>query len=135
MNVYRLTDAERKTYHRYAGIALPRHTSYPIIPAWTAEYGPADLRADLRRSSREGRPLSLYVHVPFCARLCYFCTCNREVVPEARRVAHDPGAAFLDALEIEAGHFGDIVGPGEVRQVHLGGGTPTFLRPDQLRRL
>jgi oxygen-independent coproporphyrinogen-3 oxidase len=135
MNVYRLTEAERKTYHRYAGIALPRHTSYPIVPAWTAEYGPADLRADLHRSSRESRPLSLYVHVPFCARLCYFCTCNREVVPEARRIAQDPGNAFLDALEIETDRFGDIVGPGEVRQIHLGGGTPTFLRPDQLRRL
>jgi oxygen-independent coproporphyrinogen-3 oxidase len=132
--VYRLTEAERKTYQRYAGLALPRHTSYPIAPAWTTDFGPDDLRDELRRSAAEGRPLSLYVHVPFCERLCYYCACTKEIVSAAKRRQHDPSDAFLAGLAIEADRFGRFLGA-EVRQVHLGGGTPTFLTTDSLRLL
>jgi oxygen-independent coproporphyrinogen III oxidase len=132
---YVLTEAERAVYRRYAGLALPRHTSYPTAPTWITGYGAAELRADLRRSAREGRPLSLYVHIPFCQRLCYYCACTREVVPAARRAAHDPAEDLLRGLGHEAARLAALVGPGEVHQVHLGGGTPTFLRPAQLGRL
>src|SRR6516225_8774033 len=131
---FTLNARERDTYRRYAGLALPRHTSYPIAPAWTTEYGPDGLRDELRRSSAEGRPLSLYVHVPFCERLCYYCACTKEIVPAARRRQHDPSDALLAGLEFEAGRFAALLGA-EVRQVHLGGGSPTFLRPESLRRL
>ena len=134
MTTYRLTDAERRTYRRYAGLALPRHTSYPIAPAWTTAYGPDGLRDELRGSASEGRPLSLYVHVPFCERLCYYCACTKEIVPAAKRKRHDPSDALLAGLECEAGRFGALIGA-EVRQVHLGGGSPTFLPPEELRRL
>ena len=69
MTAYQLSETERQTYRRYASLALPRHTSYPIAPAWRAEYGPPDFREDLRRSAARGGPLSLYVHVPFCERM------------------------------------------------------------------
>ncbi len=134
MTTYRLTDDQRRTYRRYAGLALPRHTSYPIAPAWTTEYGPADLRDELRRSAAENRPLSLYVHVPFCERLCYYCACTKEIVPAAKRKQHDPSDALLAGLEVEAGRFGALL-RAPVRQVHLGGGSPTFLAPEGLRRL
>jgi oxygen-independent coproporphyrinogen-3 oxidase len=134
MTPYRLTDAERRTYRRYAGLALPRHTSYPIAPMWTTDFGADGLRAELRRSAAERRPLSLYVHVPYCERLCYYCACTKEIIPAARRRQHDPGDAYLAALEVEAGRFGALLSaPAE--QVHLGGGSPTFLTPDGLRRL
>jgi oxygen-independent coproporphyrinogen-3 oxidase len=130
-----LTAAERDTYRRYAGLALPRHTSYPTAPVWRADYGPADFRADLLRSADERRPLSLYVHIPFCERLCYYCACTKEIVPEARRRQADPGEPFLAALEREAERFAELVGGSPVQQVHLGGGSPTFLTPAQLERL
>jgi oxygen-independent coproporphyrinogen-3 oxidase len=134
MFMYRLTDAERHTYRHYAGLTVPRHTSYPSAPAWTTAYGPDSLRDELRRSAAESRPLSLYVHVPFCERLCYYCACTKEIIPAARRMQHDPSDALLAGLEVEAGRFGALLGA-PVRQVHLGGGSPTFLSPEGLRRL
>jgi oxygen-independent coproporphyrinogen-3 oxidase len=135
MTRYALTQAERQTYLRYAGLALPRHTSYPTAPTWTTGYGPADFRADLRQCAAEGRPLSLYVHIPFCERLCYYCACTKEIVPPSKRREHDPGDDFLLGLEREADRFAELVGPGDVHQVHLGGGSPTFLTAGQLQRL
>lgn len=135
MTVYRLTESERQTYRRFAALALPRHTSYPIVPFWKSDYGPAGFRDDLARSARERRPLSLYVHVPFCERLCYYCACTKEIIPPAKRVEHDPSGPLIHALAEEAGRFAQLVGPGVVQQVHLGGGSPTFLTPLQLQRL
>jgi oxygen-independent coproporphyrinogen-3 oxidase len=131
---FTLSPAERAVYRRCAELALPRHTSYPIAPVWSPRYGPADFRADLRRSAAEGRPLSLYVHVPFCEKLCYYCACTKEIVPPSRR-GEGQVELFLDALAVEADRLAGLVGPCDVRQFHLGGGSPTFLRLDQLERL
>jgi oxygen-independent coproporphyrinogen-3 oxidase len=135
MTLPTITAEERATYRRFASLALPRHTSYPIAPVWRDDYGPEDFRADLRRSAEQARPLSLYVHVPFCERLCYYCACTKEIVPAARRQESDPGEPFLAGLEQEVKWFADLVGAGAVHQVHLGGGSPTFLTAAQLRRL
>jgi oxygen-independent coproporphyrinogen-3 oxidase len=132
---YQLSSSERISYRHYAGLALPRHTSYPIPSAWTPDYGPVDLQEDLRRSSQQGRPLSLYVHIPFCERLCYYCACNKEIVPPEKRRADDPSHGFLQGLETELDRFAEIFEPGEVHQIHLGGGSPTFLSPADLHRL
>jgi oxygen-independent coproporphyrinogen-3 oxidase len=133
--VYLLSAAERTTYRRFAAMALPRHTSYPIAPVWQPGYGPADFRAALGRSAQADRPLSLYVHIPFCERLCYYCACTKEIVPRNRQQGNEPGEAFLQGLEAEAARMAAVVGPGVVRQIHLGGGSPTFLSPVQLQRL
>jgi oxygen-independent coproporphyrinogen-3 oxidase len=79
--------------------------------------------------------LSLYVHIPFCERLCYYCACTKEIVPPEKHQRSDPAGVLLEGLEIEAGRFAEAAGPGAVRQVHLGGGSPTFLRPGQLQQL
>ncbi len=79
--------------------------------------------------------MSLYVHIPYCERLCYYCACTKEIVPPDKHRAADPGDTFLDALETEARLLADLVGPGTVAQVHLGGGSPTFLTSAQLTRL
>lgn len=135
MSHLRLATAERQVYRRYADLALPRHTSYPIAPVWNPRYGPAEFRRNLADSAAQGRPLSLYVHVPFCERLCYYCACTREIIPAARRHAHDPSDDFLAGLEGEAAKLATAAGPRAVHQVHLGGGSPTFLLPEQLERL
>jgi len=135
MNRTRLNSAERAVYRRYANLALPRHTSYPIAPAWREDYNADDFRTDLSESAQRRRPLSLYVHIPFCERLCYYCACTKEIVPPAKRRANDPGESFLEGIEREAERFGEFLTGSRVEQVHLGGGSPTFLRPDQLQRL
>jgi oxygen-independent coproporphyrinogen-3 oxidase len=130
-----LTASERDIYRRYASLALPRHTSYPIAPAWRSDYRPVDFRRDLARSAESGRPRSLYVHVPFCERLCYYCACTKEIVPASKRSIQDPTSDYLEAIEVEINRLAETLGPGEWHQVHLGGGSPTFLRPNALTRL
>ncbi len=135
MTPFTLTETQRATYRRYASLALPRHTSYPVVPVWRPDFGPEALRAALRRSREEDRPRGLYVHIPFCERLCYYCACTKEIVPAARRRASDPAETLLAGLAVEAQRLADVVGGGCVEQVHLGGGSPTFLTSDQLERL
>jgi oxygen-independent coproporphyrinogen-3 oxidase len=135
MESYRLTEAERETYRRYAGLALPRHTSYPIAPLWKPTFQAGEMRAALERSAAGRRSLSLYIHIPYCQRLCWYCACTKEIVPSARRQTDDPSETLLRGLEIEAGRFAKIMGAAEVNQLHLGGGTPTFLDASRLKRL
>ena len=130
-----LTSAERNVYRKYARLALPRHTSYPCAPFWREEYGAADFRHDLLESALEARPLSLYVHIPFCEKLCYYCACTKEIVPAHKRMVNDPGTRFLDGLAIETTRLASLLSTREVHQVHLGGGSPTFLNAAQLERL
>jgi oxygen-independent coproporphyrinogen-3 oxidase len=132
---YRLDDAEKATYRRYARLALPRHTSYPTVPAWSTDYGPADFKSDLNRSADIRRPLSIYIHVPYCERLCYYCACTKEIVSAQKRQRQDPTEAFLRSMETEANILKSGIPGRSISQVHLGGGSPTFLRPRDLARL
>ncbi|GGJ78673.1 oxygen-independent coproporphyrinogen III oxidase [Pseudomonas matsuisoli] len=111
--------------------AGPRYTSYPTALQFHDGIGAFDLLSALRDSKRAGRPLSLYVHVPFCANICYYCACNKVITKDRSRATH-----YLARLEHEIGLVACHVGAGQkVQQVHLGGGTPTFLNHDELRRL
>lgn len=130
-----LSESERRVFRRYAELALPRHTSYPIAPVWSSKYGPGDFRQDLTCSREKQHLLSVYVHIPYCERLCYYCACTKEIVPLERRRRVDPADNYLNSLEREAARIASAVGPGEVQQIHLGGGSPTFLTPAQLTRL
>ena len=115
---------------RYA-TAAPRYTSYPTAVDWLnqADLGNYDQR--LARAGREGGPISVYVHLPFCEHLCLFCGCNVHITHNRTKSAH-----YLDVLlrEIEAvGRTGLGVRP--LTQLHYGGGTPTFFSADELTRL
>lgn len=131
----RLTTQERNVYRKYASLALPRHTSYPTAPFWREDYRAGDFQADLVEANASGRPVSLYVHVPFCERLCYYCACTKEIVPSPKRAQNDPGEFFLDAIDVESARIAELLANRQVHHVHLGGGSPTFLNAAQLGRL
>jgi len=108
----------------------PRYTSYPTAPAFVAGFGAAQLRDQARRTNQEPIPraLSIYVHVPFCFSPCFYCGCNRIITRDTSR-----SAPYLQRLAREI----ELIAPWfdrdrEVVQVHLGGGTPNFLRPEQI---
>ncbi len=114
-------------------VAGPRYTSYPTAPEWRADFGEAAAFAAIAANNQEraGVPLSLYVHVPFCHKLCFFCGCNMLVTKK-----QDLVAKYLDAIEAEIARVAARLDPTrEVVQIHWGGGTPTYLDPAQLERL
>ena len=115
-------------------VSGPRYTSYPTAPEWKDDFGEAEGRAiGLTNGIRHGnRPLSLYVHLPFCQKLCYFCGCNMLVTRDDSLVER-----YLKALEWEIDQLASVLDTGrrQVMQIHWGGGTPTHLTSDQLRQV
>ncbi|NII11848.1 oxygen-independent coproporphyrinogen III oxidase [Oleiagrimonas sp. C23AA] len=103
----------------------PRYTSYPTAPHFGPTFGEHPLVEAAQRSNhaRPARPLSLYVHVPFCASPCFYCGCNRIITRDTSRADR-----YLAYLDIEASLLGPLFDESRpVRQLHLGGGTPNFL--------
>lgn len=112
-------------------LAGPRYTSYPTAVQFNSEVGTFDLLHALRDSRRAQRPLSLYVHVPFCANICYYCACNKVITKDRGRAL-----PYLQRLEQEIQLIACHIDPNQqVEQLHFGGGTPTFLSHDELRQL
>ncbi|MGE0672588.1 MAG: coproporphyrinogen III oxidase, partial [Methylibium sp.] len=118
----------------------PRYTSYPTADRFVEAFGPAQYRQALgqRRSGAPaagavggGTPLSIYVHIPFCESVCYYCACNKVITRQHRR-----GTEYLEWLGREVALHQDVIGSRQrVSQLHLGGGTPTFLDDAELSQL
>ena len=114
---------------RYGRIPVPRYTSYPPANHWESKFGEPEAEEAFRSAGT--RPASIYVHVPFCRKLCYYCGCNMLVTRSESLVER-----YLRALELELDRVTALLpSRPEIVQVHLGGGTPTYLDPDQLTRL
>lgn len=112
-------------------LAGPRYTSYPTAMQFNSQVSPFDLLHALRESRKALRPLSLYVHVPFCANICYYCACNKVItkdrsrsLPYLQRLTHE--------IEIVSRHLDRSQ---TVEQLHFGGGTPTLLTMGQMAEL
>jgi len=103
----------------------PRYTSYPPAPHWQAAHGGV-LTSALRRSNA---PLSIYVHIPFCERLCLYCGCNVVVKKD-----HSIAAPYINHLMAEM-ELAEAAHGRKTTQLHWGGGTPTYLDPHQIREL
>jgi oxygen-independent coproporphyrinogen III oxidase len=111
--------------YNYSG---PRYTSYPTALEFNEAFGFADF---LQAADQyPDRPLSLYVHIPFCHMLCYYCACNKIVTRQTRKAAE-----YLGYLEQEMAHLAPRFANRTVTQLHWGGGTPTYLSPDEIRQL
>jgi oxygen-independent coproporphyrinogen-3 oxidase len=107
------------------GAPVPRYTSYPTAPHFTSRVGAAEASAWLRGLD-PGSRLSLYVHIPFCQSLCWYCGCNTKIVNK-----YEPIERYLDALGRELAAVGDLVPQEhEVVHIHFGGGSPNILRPE-----
>ncbi len=116
-------------------VSGPRYTSYPtadrFVEAFTAEDYQRALLQRRQGASALKLPLSLYVHVPFCESLCYYCACNKIITRH-----HERATPYLQYLEREVGLHVEALGTMQkVSQLHLGGGTPTFLSDAELRGL
>jgi oxygen-independent coproporphyrinogen-3 oxidase len=116
--------------HKYSK-AGPRYTSYPTAPYFNESFGPQQWEEELRASQDKGRDISLYVHIPFCDTLCYYCGCNMIATRD-----YSKATAYLEILFREIDRIAALTSPTrKVRQLHWGGGTPTYLKPDDMRRL
>jgi len=111
----------------------PRYTSYPTADRFVEAFNADALESWLGRRTVGGlgRPLSLYFHIPFCNTICYYCACNKIITKD-----HGRSAKYLNYLAKEvAMQAAALNGGREVVQLHLGGGTPTFLSHDEMRQL
>jgi oxygen-independent coproporphyrinogen-3 oxidase len=111
----------------------PRYTSYPTADRFSADFSAADYQDAVARVARRGEPrgLSLYVHIPFCESLCYYCACNKIITQDREKAV-----VYLDYLKREIAMQGRLLaGMNRVEQLHFGGGTPTYLSDDQMDEL
>ena len=109
---------------------VPRYTSYPTAPHFNNDVTP-DIYASWIRAIPAGSQVSLYVHVPFCRRLCWFCACRTQGTASA-----SPVAAYLETLKTELALLGQTLPQGvTLSRLHWGGGTPTLLEPGMMEDL
>ncbi|MDO8755648.1 MAG: radical SAM protein, partial [Anaerolineales bacterium] len=116
-------------------VSGPRYTSYPTADRFVEAFSVEDYTQALKLRRAGGAtktlPLSLYVHIPFCESLCYYCACNKIITKH-----HDRAIPYLRYLSREVDLHTEQLGVGQtVTQLHLGGGSPTFLSDDELREL
>ena len=114
----------------------PRYTSYPTADRFVEAFGPGDLCNALQQRTQGAVagatvPLSVYVHIPFCESVCYYCACNKVITKH-----HERAAEYLDALDTEIDLVVALACAGQpVSQLHFGGGSPTFLSDAELQRV
>jgi len=115
---------------RYGGRG-PRYTSYPTALQFNDELTQVDYEAKAKESNDSDVPLSLYIHIPFCHSLCYYCGCNKIVTRNEERVARYMEMLYRE-IEMQSKLFDR---KRKVEQLHFGGGTPTYLDKEQLAAL
>jgi oxygen-independent coproporphyrinogen-3 oxidase len=112
-------------------LAGPRYTSYPTAVQFHNQFDETEYLQAIHDSNASQRPLSLYVHLPFCGTVCYYCACNKIITANRKRAS-----PYLDDLhqeiELQAARFTE---KRPVSQLHFGGGTPTFISDDEITSL
>lgn len=110
----------------------PRYTSYPTAPQWQNGFPVTTYHQALQQSALSHHSLSVYIHIPFCTKMCYYCGCNVII----RKQNESVGDTYIGYLLKEMALVRQQLSATQVvKQVHLGGGTPNYLSPDQLTRL
>ena len=111
--------------------AGPRYTSYPTAVQFHDGFGEAEYQQEAQAGNATGKPLSLYLHIPFCDTVCFYCACNKIITKNRRHAA-----PYLDHLHREIALQGALFAQSRpVTQLHWGGGTPTFISTAEMREL
>ena len=112
-------------------IAGPRYTSYPTAVQFNEDFTETDYRQQVALSQQRGKPLSLYFHLPFCATVCFYCACSKIITANRKRAS-----PYLQRLQREIELQAELFGCEKpVKQLHWGGGTPTFFNAEQMTTL
>jgi oxygen-independent coproporphyrinogen-3 oxidase len=111
-------------------VRAPRYTSYPTAPQFSDALGESAYRRAAQACHQPGAPLSVYVHIPFCRTVCFYCGCNKVITANYRRAGD-----YLDRLAREMALQAPMFADRPVTQLHFGGGTPTYLNEVDLRRV
>ena len=123
-------DVSAEMIQRY-NLPGPRYTSYPTVPVWDNGEFHDDYVQCLKKESLIDRPISLYIHLPFCRQLCTFCGCNKFITSN-RNITDN----YLYSLDREIEGVSSILkSRKKIAQIHLGGGTPTYLDHKQLEKI
>jgi len=116
---------------RKYNVSGPRYTSYPPATKFREGVPTEELLGKIRFNNETERDLSIYFHIPFCETLCWFCGCTTVITTN-----HDRGMGYVELMGREVARMAPLLNPKrKVVQLHFGGGSPTFLRPDEIRRL
>ena len=121
----------KSTLKKY-DVAGPRYTSYPTAPQWSQDVTADHYASALKAFGQNDKTLSLYIHIPFCEALCYFCACNKVIRAREEKVGDEFLAYLFKEIDMVASN---IQRRKLIRQLHWGGGTPTFLSEAQIERL
>ncbi len=113
-------------------ISVPRYTSYPPVPMWSNNPSLQDWQNNLLQNKNkiQQQGISIYIHLPFCEQLCTYCGCNKRIT-----VNHQVEEPYITFLLQEWQHYKDLLGKMHIKEIHLGGGTPTFFSPKNLEYL
>lgn len=116
-------------------VAAPRYTSYPTVPFWQNEdFNESDWKFRVKKRYEESKEqgISIYIHLPYCESLCTYCGCNTRITKN-----HNVEDPYITSLLSEWKMYRKVLGAGAltISEIHLGGGTPTFFTPDNLKRL
>ena len=137
MKIINIINKEKPEFDRNLIASLPasgpRYTSYPTADRFHKDFGENEYieTLALRSAGALNKPLSLYIHIPFCDTICYYCGCNKIITKDKTRA--DEYLGYLEReMELLAPHLG---GKNPLAQLHFGGGTPTFLSDGQLDRV
>jgi len=122
----------KQLLHKY-NVPGPRYTSYPTVPYWQNEtFTSSDWQQTVQRTftqTNKNEGIGLYVHLPYCESLCTYCGCNKRITKN-----HDVETPYIDAVLKEWALYRSVLGDDtpRIRELHLGGGTPTFFSPENL---
>ncbi len=110
----------------------PRYTSYPTVPAWNlSDFNLPDWQLEIKKTFAENHHIGIYIHLPYCESLCTFCACHKHIT-----INHSVEEPYIDALLKEWQLYLSLFDQRPVLQeLHLGGGTPSFFSPQNLKRL